>query len=384
MKIICMDCQNETHLEVETLKDKKKMSCAHCEEKAQAAPAVKTSEWSAPSRYEEPKSPTVQADYAFEVAGPQVDEVDVLEIPDETGLELYDPERAAAAEEVVLYEPEIYPPLEALRADPVEDVPEEMIVSAAHDHTEPVPGFTPHFDSSPEIDFAPRFDFATRQEAAPAPLPEPALSTEPASLIEIVPPAIPPAETPAPQRVKLLKFSTASLAAGLTVFLAFIFFGDKILRSSSDISSVAAAPTETKAPVQPIKKQAAVTAPTPAPQPSSTPAPTPEPTPEPTPAPQETKQAETAPPPVDVQQNVAGGRFAVQVGSYNEVGQANERAEKLRANGFDPRVVSVELPKRGTWFRVMVGSFNDRAEANRFGAQMRAKGAAQDFVIADL
>jgi cell division protein FtsN len=56
----------------------------------------------------------------------------------------------------------------------------------------------------------------------------------------------------------------------------------------------------------------------------------------------------------------------------------------LRAAGYDPRVVSVELPKRGTWYRVMVGSFGDRAEANRFGAQLRAKGAAQDFVIGEL
>ncbi|HEY0378455.1 MAG TPA: SPOR domain-containing protein [Pyrinomonadaceae bacterium] len=388
MKIICMDCQNETQLEVETLKDKKKMTCAHCEEKSLAAPAVKTSEWSGPSRYEEPKNPTSQADYAFELAAPQVDELDVLEIPDETGLELYSPERAAAVEEVVLYEPEIYPPLEELRADPVEDVPEERIVSAAQGHTEPVPVFTPHFDSSPEIDFSPRYDFAPRQESAPAPLPEPTAFTEPAASTETIASIVPPAETATPGKVKLLKFSTASLAAGLTIFLAFIFLGDKIIKSSSDISSVAAAPSEAKASVQPIKKQAAVTAATPAPQPSATPAPTPEPTqaptPEPTPAPQETKQAETQTPPAAIPQSAAGGRFAVQVGSYNEVGQANERAEKLRAAGFDPRVVSVELPKRGTWFRVMVGSFDDRTEANRFGAQLRAKGAAQDFVIADL
>jgi cell division septation protein DedD len=392
MKIICMDCQNETHLEMETLRDKKKMTCAHCEEKAQAAPAGKTDEWSAPPRHEEPQAQSAAADYAFEVVEPQVEEIDVLEIP-ERGLELYDPERAeAVAEEVVLYEPEIYPPLEALRADTVEDEPEEMIVSAAHDDTEPVPVFTPRFDSAPQFDSEPRYDFAPRQEAAP--LPAPALLTEQAPPTEIVPPVVqpiaPPAETHAPGKVKFLKFSTASLAAGLTVFLAFIFFGDKLIKSSSDISPVAAAPIETKAKpsAQQTKKQAAVTAATPAPQPSATPAPTPEPTqaptPEPTPAPQQAKQAETQAPPVDVQQSTAGGRFAVQVGSYNEVGQANERAEKLRAAGFDPRVVSVELPKRGTWFRVMVGSFNDRAEANRFGAQLRAKGAAQDFVIADL
>jgi hypothetical protein len=371
MKIICMDCQNETHLEVEMLKDKKKMTCARCEENSQSALAGKTNEWSAPSRLEEPKGSDAPADYAFEVIAPQAEEMDVLEIP-ETGLELYNPERAEA-EDVVLCEPEFYPPLEALRPDPVEELPESLIGSGADDVTEPAPHFVPRTEPTP--DFVPRYDFSPRQEAAPAPVPAP--------LMEINPQAVPPA----PGKVKLLKFSTAGLAAGLTVFLAFIFLGDKIIKSSSDISPVAAAPRQTDNPVQQIKRQAAAAEATPAPQPSSTPAPTPEPTqaptPEPTPTP-EAKQAETAAPPVDMPQSTAGGRFAVQVGSYNEVGQANERAEKLRAAGFDPRVVSVELPKRGTWFRVVIGSFNDRAEANRFGAQMRAKGAAQDFVITDL
>jgi len=195
-----------------------------------------------------------------------------------------------------------------------------------------------------------------------------------------------PAAPPAPGKVKLLKFSTAGLAAGLTVFLAFIFLGDKIIKSSSDISPVAAAPRPAAQKVPETKKQAeAATEATPAPQPSPTPAPTPEATPAPTPAPTpEPKPAETTAPPAEARQGAAAGRFAVQVGSYNEVGQANERAEKLRAAGYDLRVVSVELPKRGTWYRVMVGSFSDRAEANRFGAQMRAKGAAQDFVIGEL
>jgi hypothetical protein len=245
------------------------------------------------------------------------------------------------AEEVVLYEPEIYPPLEEVSADPFEDVPEEMIVSAAHDHTEPVPVFTPQFDSSP------RYDFAPRQEAAPASLPEPAPFTE------IAPPIFAQAETPAPGKVKLLKFSTAGLAAGLTVFLAFIFFGDKIIRSSSDISSVAAAPSETKAKpsVQQIKKQAAVTAATPAPQPSSTPAPTPEPTqaptPEPTPAPQQAKQAETAPPPVDAQQSTAGGEGAGR--GLRPAGRERGAAQARHLVPRDGR--ELQRPRRGQPFR---------------------------------
>jgi cell division septation protein DedD len=354
MKIICMDCHNETHLEVEMLKDKNKMTCARCEENSQAKLAGNLDVWSAPPQFEEPKASAATTDYTFEVITPQASEADVLEIP-EKALELYNPEREEA-EDVVLYEPEVLPAIEEPRAERFEEPPDVLFFSQAEDNTEP-----------PPVDLGPVDGSSQREEPAPIQLSE----------------VGPPIESAAPGKVKLLKFSTASLAAGLTVFLAFIFLGDTFTKSSVDISQVTAAPRQTKETVRETKVQAAVSEATPAPQPSPTPAPTPEPTPAPTPAPAP-KQAETAAPPADAQQSTAAGRFAVQVGSYNEVGQANERAEKLRAAGYDPRVVSVELPKRGTWYRVMVGSFSDRAEANRFGTQMRAKGAAQDFVIGDL
>ncbi|HKQ53316.1 MAG TPA: SPOR domain-containing protein [Pyrinomonadaceae bacterium] len=346
MKIICMDCHNETHLEVEMLKDKNKMTCARCEENSQAKPAGDLNSWSAPPQFEEPKATAATTDDAFEVLPSQASESDVLEIP-EKSLELYDPERAEA-EEFILYEPEVLPAVEAPRAEEVEESPDVLFFSKAEGDTEP-----------PPVDLGVVDEWSPREEPAPV------------QLIE----AAPQAESAAPGKVKLLRFSTASLAAGLTVSLAFIFLGDTFFKSSGDITQVTAAPRQTTE----TKKQAAVLATTPAPQPSATPAPTPAPTPEPK------QEAEPpAPQPVETQPSTAAGRFAVQVGSYNEVGQANERAEKLRAAGYDPRVVSVELPKRGTWYRVMVGSFSDRAEANRFGTQMRAKGAAQDFVIGDL
>ncbi len=356
MKIICMDCHNETHLEVEMLKDNKKMTCARCEENSLATPAGSLDDWSATPRFEEPKSSAPAADYAFEILEPQAAEADVLEIP-EKSLELYNPERAET-EDFILYEPEVAPAVEEPLAEQVEEQPDVLFFSQVEDNTEP-----------PPIDLGLVDGSTPREEPAPV------------QFIEVAAPPV--VEAAAPGKVKLLKFSTASLAAGLTVFLAFIFLGDTFLKSSGDITQVTAAPRPAKEIVPETKKLAAATEATPAPQPSPTQAPTPEPTQAPTPAP-ETKQAETPAPPAEAQHSAAAGRYAVQVGSYNEAGQANERAEKLRAAGYDPRVVSVELPKRGTWYRVMVGSFDDRAEANRFGAQLRAKGAAQDFVIGEL
>jgi cell division protein FtsN len=77
------------------------------------------------------------------------------------------------------------------------------------------------------------------------------------------------------------------------------------------------------------------------------------------------------------------GGLSIQVGSHNQMVLADGQAEKLRAKGYDPRVVSVEIPKRGRWYRVQVGRFSDRQEAQRFGAQLVSKGVVESFVIAD-
>jgi cell division protein FtsN len=74
----------------------------------------------------------------------------------------------------------------------------------------------------------------------------------------------------------------------------------------------------------------------------------------------------------------------VQVGSYPDASQANERVSALRASGFEARAAAVEIPKRGTWYRVQAGRFQTREEATRFGAQLRAKGAAENVIVAEV
>jgi hypothetical protein len=96
---------------------------------------------------------------------------------------------------------------------------------------------------------------------------------------------------------------------------------------------------------------------------------------------QETRPQEVTPP---AETSAAAGNFTVQVGSYPEASQANERVSALRASGFEARAASVELPKRGTWYRVQAGRFQTREEATRFGAQLRAKGAADNVIVAEV
>ena len=82
--------------------------------------------------------------------------------------------------------------------------------------------------------------------------------------------------------------------------------------------------------------------------------------------------------------DVAGAKFTVQVGSYNNQSEANGHVSRLRAAGFDSRSASVELPGRGTWYRVQVGRFADRAEASKTVAQLRAQGTASGALVAPL
>jgi len=77
----------------------------------------------------------------------------------------------------------------------------------------------------------------------------------------------------------------------------------------------------------------------------------------------------------------ANGNFTVQVGSFNNSSEANERVSGLRNAGFEARSVAVELPGRGKWYRVQVGRFADRAEASKTAASLRSKGAGAALVV---
>jgi cell division septation protein DedD len=62
----------------------------------------------------------------------------------------------------------------------------------------------------------------------------------------------------------------------------------------------------------------------------------------------------------------APGEFTVQVGAYQDREEAEGLARKLRAAGFRPFLVEVDIPAKGIWFRVRVGRFTDREAADRY------------------
>jgi cell division septation protein DedD len=78
------------------------------------------------------------------------------------------------------------------------------------------------------------------------------------------------------------------------------------------------------------------------------------------------------------------GRFVVQVNSFNNSSEANERVSKLRASGFAARAAAVEIPRRGTWHRVYVGGFDTREEAARHAGELKAKGVAPAGLVVEV
>jgi cell division septation protein DedD len=72
--------------------------------------------------------------------------------------------------------------------------------------------------------------------------------------------------------------------------------------------------------------------------------------------------------------------FSVQAGAFVDHSQANELVSRLRASGFDARVVEAEASKRFR-FQVRSGLFRTHEEAARLAAQLRSKGVAVETVI---
>ena len=76
------------------------------------------------------------------------------------------------------------------------------------------------------------------------------------------------------------------------------------------------------------------------------------------------------------------GSYSVQVGAFAELSQANEQVSRLRAAGFDARVVESGGATRFR-FQVRSGRYAAREEAARRGSDLRARGVAGETVIID-
>jgi cell division septation protein DedD len=76
-----------------------------------------------------------------------------------------------------------------------------------------------------------------------------------------------------------------------------------------------------------------------------------------------------------------GSKYALQVGSYQQMSEANSAVLKLKAKGYPAYLMIADIPDRGRWYRVRVGAFSSRSEANKYKQQFDSQEAVDTIVV---
>lgn len=74
-------------------------------------------------------------------------------------------------------------------------------------------------------------------------------------------------------------------------------------------------------------------------------------------------------------------KYSLQVGSYQQMGEANGAVEKLKAKGYRAFLMIADIPDRGRWYRVRVGGFASREEAKKYQKEFESQEATAAIVV---
>ena len=66
-----------------------------------------------------------------------------------------------------------------------------------------------------------------------------------------------------------------------------------------------------------------------------------------------------------------GGKYTVQLGSFQNIDAAYSLEKKLLAKGYPCFVIKAAIPKKGTWYRVRVGTFQTKEKAAAYAKQLK-------------
>lgn len=66
-----------------------------------------------------------------------------------------------------------------------------------------------------------------------------------------------------------------------------------------------------------------------------------------------------------------GGKYTVQLGSFQNVDAAYALEKKLLNKGYPCFVIKAAIPKKGTWYRVRVGTFTTKEKATVYAEQLK-------------
>lgn len=74
-------------------------------------------------------------------------------------------------------------------------------------------------------------------------------------------------------------------------------------------------------------------------------------------------------------------KYALQVGSYQQMAEANAAVQKWRSKGYPAYMMIADIPDRGRWYRVRLGGFANRSEARKYKQQFEAQEAVETIVV---
>ena len=74
------------------------------------------------------------------------------------------------------------------------------------------------------------------------------------------------------------------------------------------------------------------------------------------------------------------GRYAIQIGSYQNKERANALIDTLKKKGYHAYLVTTVIPKKGTFYRIRVGHYKTREEAEKYSSEMKQKDKISNYV----
>lgn len=66
-----------------------------------------------------------------------------------------------------------------------------------------------------------------------------------------------------------------------------------------------------------------------------------------------------------------GGKYTVQLGSFQNIDAAYNLEKKLLSKGYPCFVIKAAIPKKGTWYRVRVGTFQSKDKAVAYAEKLK-------------
>jgi cell division protein FtsN len=78
----------------------------------------------------------------------------------------------------------------------------------------------------------------------------------------------------------------------------------------------------------------------------------------------------------------SSGRYTLQIGSYSNQKEAQDRVKDLEISGLHPRIHGTDIKSKGRWYRIYLGGFPTKAAAEKAGEKYRAQGMIDSFIVA--